>query len=233
VAVLDRTLGFRTLARRLTTGVLTFGCGCFPAITHGARVEDGVIVGVTGGLGSGDTHVEGDEGGIRLRQPIIGPFVGYGSAPARRDLPRFYVGAAVPVFFPLAQVDAYMQLPPAWTGPVAMGVGAVASSEGVTGYALLGGDLNQTSSWHIGAGYGRRQSSSRFQSSSGAWVGSAAIESAHGYLRTQVFLQGAVGNLPGSCFDDPAAHRSTCTRGEHTSAVALGVTLGRHQKKRQ
>ena len=233
MAVQDRAIGVRALARRLATGILAGVCGCFPAITHGARVEDGLIVGLTGGLGSGDTHVEGDEGGIRLRQPIIGPFVGYGSAPVRRDLPRFYVGAAVPVFFPLAQVDAYLQLPPAWTGPFALGVGAVASTEGVTGYALVGGDLDQTTAWHIGAGYGRRESSSRFQSSSGAWVGSAAIESAHGYLRTQVFLQAAVGNLPGSCFDDPVSQRSMCTRGEHSGAVALGVTLGRHQQKRR
>jgi hypothetical protein len=207
-------------------------CGCFPAITHGARIEDGWVAGLTGGLALGETHVEGDEGGIRLRQPIIGPFVGYGNAPAQASQPRFYIGAAVPVFFPLAQIDAYAQLPPAWTGSLALGAGAVASSEGVTGYALMGGDLNPASAWHIGAGYGRRTSSSRFQSSSPAWVGSAGIEMASGYLRTQLFVQAAVGNRPGSCFDDPVSHRSTCTRGENANAAALGVTVGRHQKKR-
>lgn len=220
------------LARQLATGILVAACGCFPAITHSARVEDGWIAGLTGGIGSGDTHVEGDEGGIRLRQPIIGPFIGYGHASDRRDVPRFYVGAAVPVFFPLTQVDAYVQLPPAWTGPLALGAGAVASIEGASGYALVGGDIDRTTAWHIGAGYGGRMSSDRFQSSSRAWIGSAAIEKAGGYLRTQIFLQAASGRIPGTCYDDPVSHHSTCTRGEHNSAVALGITLGRHQRKK-
>jgi len=217
----------------MTTCALAITCGCFPAMTHGARIEDGFIVGLTGALASGETHVEGDEGGIRLREPIIGAFIGYGSAPIRRDLPRFYVGAAVPVFFPLAQIDAYIQLPPAWTGSLAVGAGGVASIEGATGYALVGGEINPSTAWHVGAGYGRRNSSSTSQSSSPAWVGSATVEMARGYLRTQMFLQVASGEIPGQCFNDPVIRRSTCTRGEHRSAAALGISLARHQRKRK
>jgi hypothetical protein len=219
-------------ARHIAMCALAVTCGCFPAMTHGARIEDGFIVGLTGAVASGATHVEGDEGGIRLREPVLGPFIGYGSAPSRRDVPRFYVGAAVPVLFLLAQVDAYMQLPPAWTGPLAVGAGGVASFEGATGYALVGGEINPSTAWHVGGGYGRRNSSSTSQSSSPAWVGSAAVEMARGYLRTQIFLQAASGEIPGQCFDNPVTRRS-CSRGEHSNAAALGISLGRHQRNRK
>ena len=219
------------LARRaLAIPFLASASGCFPAITHGPRIENGFIIGVTGGLASGDTHVEGDEGGIHLRQPVIGPFLGYGIAPSRPDLPGFYLGAAVPVFFPATQIDAFLQLPPAWTGRLSMGAGGVASLDGVTGYTMLGGQFNATAGWHVGAGFGTRQSSSRFQSSSPAWLGSAAIEAASGHLRTQFFLQFADGRIPGSCFNDPLTSREVCSRGERATAMTLGVSLARHQR---
>jgi hypothetical protein len=218
------------VSRTPATFLLALACGCFPAITHGPKIENGFIVGVTGGSVSGNTHAEADEGGIYLRQPVLGAFIGYGHAPTRRELPGFYLGAAVPLFFPAAQVDAFLQAPPGLTGPLSAGVGAIASGDGTAGYTMLGGQLNRTTAWHVGAGYGSRRSSSSFQSSSPAWMGSAAIETATGYLRTQIFLQIANGRTPGYCFDDPAGHSSRCTLGERAHAMTLGISLGRHER---
>ena len=46
---------------------------------------------------SGDAHTEGDEGGIFLRNGIIGAYGGYGWASSSRTNPGFYLGIAVPV----------------------------------------------------------------------------------------------------------------------------------------
>ena len=223
-----------TIARRATSRIVAiFGLaavsGCFPALTHGARVEDGWIVGVMAGSTSGDTHVEGDEGGIHLRQAMIGPFVGYGTAPARPAVPGYYIGAAVPVFFPGTQVEAYLQLPPVLTPHFAAGLGGTASLEGAHGYAMVGGDFDRTTSWYVAGGYGSRQSSSRFQSTSPAGFANGGIIIASGYLRTQFFAQLATGRIPGSCFTDPVTHADVCNRGEPARAVSFGVSLGRQQ----
>jgi hypothetical protein len=219
----------RASIRAIGSIILACACACFPAVTHSARVEEGWIAGVMAGTTSGDTHVEGDEGGIHLRQAAIGPFVGYGSAAARPREPGYYVGAVVPVFFPLAQLDAYLQVPPALTGSVATGLGLTASTEGLHGYGMLGADLDRRTSWYVAGGYGSRQSSSRFQSSSPAWFGNAGIVLASGYLRTQVFAQFAGGRIPGSCFDDPTTRTRVCDRGEQAHAFSLGISLGRQQ----
>jgi hypothetical protein len=209
------------MKRILAACALVCACGCFPAITHGARVEDGWVAGVMAGTTDGDTHVEGDEGGIHLRQALIGPYVGYGSASSRRSMPGFYIGAAVPVFFPLAQVDAYLQLPPAVTGPLSAGFGGTASGEGVHGYAMFGADLDRKTSWYVSGGYGERQSSSTFQGGSPAWFGNAGIIMASGYLRTQLFVQYADGLIPAPC--------EGCKATERAHALSLGIALGRHQ----
>src|SRR5215471_12068752 len=108
--------------------VLACTAGCFPAVMHGAHIEEGWIAGVTAATTSGDTHTEGDEGGIYLRQAMIGPFVGYGSASSSPAQPGYYIGAVVPVIYPFAQIDAYLELPPGLTRPVATGVGVTASA---------------------------------------------------------------------------------------------------------
>jgi hypothetical protein len=208
---------------------LVGACGCFPAVTHGARIEDGWIAGLMAGTTAGDVHVEGDEGGIHLRQAVIGPFVGYGTAPARPTQPGYYIGTVVPVFFPATQIDAYVQLPPAWTPHFAAGLGGTASFESVHGYGMLGGDLDPTISWYVAGGYGSRQSSSRFQSTSPAWFGNAGIIIASGFLRTQLFVQSAAGRIPGSCFTDPITQANVCDRGEQAHAVSFGLSLGRQQ----
>lgn len=214
--------------RILAAGLLTFASGCFPAITHGPKVESGFIFGVTGGVVEGPEHVEGDEGGIRLRQPVLGPFIGYGFAPSRPERPGFYVGAAVPLLFPLAQVDAFLQLPPAWTGSFAAGVGTIASIDHVDGYAMLGRPITHSAAWHVGLGYGTRYAT--HDTPSPAVVGSAAIEYASGHLRTQLFVQRAIGRIPGSCTYDVHATR-TCRPGPRATATAVGLSVGRSSRK--
>ena len=202
-------------------------CGCFPAVTHGARVEDGWIGGVMAGSTSGGTHVEGDEGGIHLRQAVIGPFIGYGTASPRPTLPGYYIGMAVPVLFPYTQLDGYLQLPPAWTPHFVTGLGGIASLEGAHGYAMVGGDFDRANSWYLAGGYGSRQSSSTFQSTSPAWFGNAGVVMAYGYLRTQLFVQAAGGRIPASCFTDPITQANTCELGEKARAMSFGISLGR------
>lgn len=216
--------------RRISaSAILLLACGCFPAVTHGARIEEGWIGGIMAGTTSGDTHVEGDEGGIHLRQAAIGPFFGFGSASSRPTEPGYYLGAVVPLFFPAAQVDAYLQLPPIVTGPAAAGVGVTASAEGTHGYGMLGADFNRMTSWYVAGGYGSRRSSSSFQTTSPAWFGNAGIIIASGYLRTQLFAQFATGRIPGSCFNDPGTQTQTCSLGEHARALSAGISLGRQQ----
>jgi hypothetical protein len=222
----------RSRSKSLHAGLfilLACASACFPAVTHGARIEEGWIGGVMAGTTSGDTHVEGDEGGIHLRQATIGPFVGYGSAPVRRWEPGYYLAVAAPVFVPYAQLDAYLQLPPAMTGPLAAGLGLTASIEGLHGYGMLGGDFDKTRSWYIAGGYGSRESSSRFESTSPVWFGNGGVIIAYGYLRTQLFVQFASGRIPGSCFDDPATRTRVCDRGEPARALSAGIALGRQE----
>ena len=213
--------------RALACGLLAGVTGCFPAITHGPKIEDGFIVGVTGAIPSGPEHVEGDEGGIRLRNPVLGPYAGFGVAPSTPRDVGFYIGAAVPLLFPLAQVDAFVQLPPAWTGPLSAGVGMIASVEHIDGYAMLGGQLDRLTAWHVGLGYGTRWPESN-KTQSAAWVGSVALERAHGRLRTQFFAQFAHGRPPESCANYPGA--PACSPAPRETATAVGMSIGRHRR---
>jgi hypothetical protein len=213
---------------RALTGVLLAGvAGCFPAITHGPRIEDGLVVGVTGAIPRGPEHVEGDAGGIRLRNPVGGPYAGFGVAPARPQDPGYYIGVAVPLLFPMTQVDAFIQLPPAWTGPLSAGVGTIVSVEHVDGYAMLGGQIDRLTAWHIGLGYGTRWPESN-KTTSAAWVGSLALEKAHGRLRTQFFAQFAHGRPQESCPDYPGA--PPCVAPPRETAAAFGMSIGRHSR---
>jgi hypothetical protein len=213
--------------RALTCGLIAGATGCFPAITHGPKIEDGLIVGLTGALPSGPEHVEGDEGGIRLRNPVLGPYAGFGVASTRPQDAGYYVGVAVPLLFPLTQVDAFVQLPPALTGPLSAGVGMIASIEHVDGYAMLGGQIDRLTAWHIGLGYGTRWPESN-KTKSAALVGSLALEKAHGRLRTQFFVQFAHGRPPQSCPDYPGA--PPCSDAPRETATAAGMSIGRHSR---
>ena len=196
---------------------------CFPAVTHGPRVEPGLAAGLTAAYTRGPTHVEGDEGGIRLRSGVVGAYGGYGWTPASARAPRLYLAVAVPILFPHAQVDAFVQAPPAWTGALSTGAGVVASVEGVHVYGQAGRVSDRGMGWYLTGGYGRRESWSTEQSSSPAWFGAAAVQLAAGHARAHLFVQGADGRIPGQCRVVPGG---PCARGERARAVAVGATVG-------
>lgn len=218
------------ILRRLAPLAMLLVAACFPTITHGPRVEKGFVFGVTGASTTGDTHVEGDEGGIHLRGGVFGPFLGYGWTSDDRRKPAAYLGLAVPAFFPYAQADLYVQAPQAWTGPLAAGIGGVGSIEGGSAYGQLGFQPQRGIGWQMMGGYGVRTSSSDFQSSSPAWIGSVGLSLATGHFRGMLFVQGADGRAPGNCFTDPSTHSQQCDTGPHARAVSFGVSLGRHQR---
>ena len=218
------------MRRRLAPLCTMLVTACFPTITHGPRVENGFVFGVTGATTSGDTHTEGDEGGFHLRDGTIGPFVGQGWAPSTPRHPGAYLGLVVPLFFPLAQVDFYVQAPPAWTGPLAAGMGGTGSIEGGSVYGQLGFQPDRGIGWQAMAGYGVRASSSDFQGTSPAWVGNLGLSFASGHFRGLLFVQGANGREPASCFTEPVTQQRRCDPGDRARAVSFGVSLGRHQR---
>ena len=203
---------------------------CFPTITHGPRVENGFVFGMTAATTSGDEHVEGDEGGIRLREGTLGAFVGQGWAASDRRKPSAYFGLVVPAFIPYAQADLYVQVPQAWTGPLAAGVGGTGSIEGGSLYSQIGFQPERGLGWQAMAGYGVRTSTSRDQSTSPAWVGNIGLSFASGHFRGLLFVQGADGRAPGNCFTEPATQIRRCETGPHARAMSLGVSLGRHRQ---
>jgi hypothetical protein len=112
---MERHIGMT--ARRFAPIGALLVTACFPTITHGPRVENGVGYGLTAATTSGDTHVEGDEG-VALRSGTFGAFVGQGWAAADPHKASAYLGLVVPVFVPYAQLDLYVQSPRAWTDPL-------------------------------------------------------------------------------------------------------------------
>lgn len=203
---------------------------CFPTIVHGPRVENGFAFGVTAASTSGDTHTEGDEGGIHLRDGAIGAFIGQGWAPSNPRSPGAYVGVVVPVFFPYSQLDLYIQAPTAWTGALSAGLGAMGSIEGGSVYTQVGIQPESGVGWQAMAGYGVRASSSRFQGTSPAWIGNLGVSFASGHFRGLLFVQGARGREPESCFTDPSTQRQQCELGDRARAISFGVSLARHQR---
>ena len=203
---------------------------CFPTITHGPRVENGFVFGVTAATTSGDTHTEGDEGGVALREGTFGAFLGQGWASTNPRKPSAYFGLVVPAFVPYAQVDLYVQAPQAWTGPLAAGLGGTGSIEGGSLYSQVGFQPERGIGWQAMAGYGVRTSTATDQSTSPAWVGNLGLSLASGHFRGLLFVQGADGRAPGNCFTDPSTQIRRCETGPHGRAVSIGVSLGRHQR---
>lgn len=188
------------------------------------------MFGVTAASTTGDTHVEGDEGGVALREGTFGPFIGQGWAASDSHKPSAYFGLVVPVFVPYAQVDVYVQAPQAWTGVLAGGVGGTGSIEGGSLYGQFGYQPERGIGWQAMAGYGVRASISSEQSSSPAWVGNVGLSLASGHFRGLLFVQGADGRAPGNCFTNPATQSRQCETGPHARAVSIGVSLGRHRR---
>jgi hypothetical protein len=210
---------------------LAGSAGCFPVVMHGARVEQGASIGLTAATTGGDTHTEGDEGGIYLRTGNIGAYAGYGWESTSATNPGFYLGIAVPVLFPATQVDAYLQAPPAWTGPVQAGIGAAVNYESAHAYAMLGRQNDLGTGWSLHAGYGDRGAASSFLGRSPAFVAGGAGHftfARHG--RLQVYVQGALGRDPEDCLSDPPGSTiRLCTPGRPSRALAAGVALGWHK----
>ncbi len=191
---------------------------CFPAITHGPRIDPGPTIGATVSATGGPTYTEGDAGGIHLRQGQIGLHAGYGWEPASPRHPAFFASVAVPVLFPAVQVDLFVQAPPAWTGRFAAGVGVNADFEREDLYVQFGRISDAGNGWFLMQGIDRRQPSS-FYSASTVSVTGAALQFTRRTLRTYVFAQYAAGRTPGACASLPSC------RGEPSTALALGVTM--------
>lgn len=203
--------------------------GCFPAITHGPRIEPGASAGLVASVTTGATHTEGDEGGIRLRQGVIGAYGNYGWAAARRK-PGASIGVAVPIFFPLTQIDLFVEAPRGWLPREgAAGVGLVVDAMSFSAYGEVGQIGAGNNGWFLIGGYGRRQSNSRFESASPAWYGGGAVQIASSWTRTRLFVQFASGRDPGDC---PVDGSSGCSLGRRASAVSTGVSLGWQQRAR-
>jgi hypothetical protein len=195
---------------------------------HGARVENGASFGLTASTTSGDTHTEGDEGGIHLRSGIIGGYAGYGFPPESATNPGLYVGVAVPVLFPGTQVDVYFQAPPAWTSPLQAGIGFTADLESANGYAMLGRQNERGSGWSLHAGYGVRGAASDLLGRSPAlFVGGAVHLPFARHGRAQGYIQTAQGRDPENCFTGSTIGR--CTPGRPTRALTAGVAVGWHR----
>jgi hypothetical protein len=198
--------------------VLSTGA-CFPAVTHGPRVESGLTAGATlGGTAGSPRYTVGDAGGIRLRNAVKGAYLGYGRA---ASTPRS-LGAFAAVSVPAMQLDTYLQLPASRTGAFVGGFGVVAGPNSVMPYLQAGQVTAEGHGWWTSLGYGRYAPDDLSLCPSRAWTGTAAIQQAHGPFRTQFYLQGATGRIPGPRRPDPPS----CAPGETGQALALGVSLG-------
>jgi hypothetical protein len=219
------------LRPRSTIGVGALALGaCFPAVAHGPRIEPGLAAGLTASVSAGPRHTEGDEGGIRLRQGVIGVYGGQGWAARRPTAPSAYVGVAIPVFFPLTQVDLFVEAPRAWLpAHGAAGLGVVLDVEGFSAYGQAGRITDAGNGWFLTGGYGRRSSWARHETASPAWFGGAAVQLANRWSRTRLFVQGATGRDPGPCSTAPGI--AGCVDGRRTTALAAGVSLGWQQRK--
>jgi hypothetical protein len=211
--------------RVLGGAVLALSCsGCFPAVTHGPRVESGLSAGAMVGATAGTpTYTEGDAGGLRLRNAVQGVYLGYGLASSTPGRVGVYAAASVPV----RQVDAYLQLPPDWTGPLVGGLGVVAAPEGVLPYAQLGSVSPEADGWWVALAQGRHRPSADYLCSSRAWMATAALQRSRGGLRSHFYVQGATGHLPAF----RSSGTSACERGEAGHALAIGISLGWQQRR--
>ena len=196
--------------------------GCFPPVIHGPRVDDGLSVGGSVAITRGPTYTEGDFGGIRLRHGQVGLHAGHGWAAKAPNRPGFFAGVVVPVYFPLAQLNLFMQLPPAWTRAVAAGLGVAGGSENISGYAQVGRVSDGGRGWFLTQGVSQR-ARYRARGSSTASLSGAALQFTRRSLRTYVHLQYAFGDQPGSCPYE--GNLLPCIPGPRSHAVSLGTTV--------
>lgn len=93
-------------------------------VAHGPAVHPGFSAGVTAALGSGPTYENGDDPGP-FYIGALAVNAAYGWRPKSDALPALRVGVTGPREGGAA-IDAYLQLPPAWLGPLSAGVGVMA-----------------------------------------------------------------------------------------------------------
>ena len=204
--------------------LVLLAAACFPAVTHGPRVDSGLSAGATlGGTVGSPSYTVGDAGGNRLRNAVKAVYLGYGRAPST---PGGF-GAFAAVSVPAMQVDTYLQLPPAWTGAFVGGLGVAADPQAVMPYVQFGKVSTEGMGWWTSLGHGRYTPDGRSLCPSRAWMGTAAIQGTSGPFRSQFYLQGAVGHVPGYRQREPAR----CDRGEAGHALALGASVGWQQRR--
>ena len=119
-------------------GLLPLTAACAPMIPHGPDVKPGFSVGASAALGTGPTYENGDDPGPFYRGAVLVNSA-YGLRSENGSLPAIRVAAQSPTDEAVG-TDVYVQVPPAWLGRMAGGVGLLA--EFPTGrrlpYAQLG-----------------------------------------------------------------------------------------------
>lgn len=219
--VIDPRLMHRVMRATVASGLALCVSACFPAITHGPRIDNGPALGISGSIPGGPTYTEGDEGGIRLRTGMTGAHVGYGWAAKTPNHPGVYTSLTVPVLYPLAQAELFFQAPPAWTKRYSAGVGVTASID-ITDVVAQFGEINdEGSGWFVTQGVGRRRVS-EFYSVSMVSLSGLAYQFTRGNGRGYLFAQYAVGRRPESCSYYPT---KSCPAGERTQAFSAGVSV--------
>ncbi len=203
--------------------------GCFPAVLHGPQVEPGPRGAAVASVAAGPTYVEGDEGGIRLRNAPVGLGVGHGWRAASDARPSLFVGAFVPVYFPMAQLDVYLQAPRAWTGGAAGGLGLNVGTGQATPYLQVGRVSARGTGWSTVQGWSVRRGS-EFRSRSVAWVPGLAGHLGGTRTTLHVFAMGAVGREPGDCLTLPATGRE-CRPGRRSRTLLGGAALEVHGRR--
>lgn len=235
---MNSVAGHRTRRARGPSGraglVATFllsVAACFPPVIRGPQIEDGFSAGATiGGTAGQVTYPVGDWGGNRLRNAVKGVFLGYGRSPDEQTSFGGY-GAVV---IPSMQLDAYAQLPPGWTGKFAGGVGVVLDPRSQTPYVQFGRTSTAGNGWWVGLGHGwYRPGRHGYETTSTAGLGTAAVQLTHGGLRTQLWVQGASGRVPGYCSTPSGQEERECVRGERGRAVSVGLTVGWQQRSEE
>jgi len=203
--------------------------GCFPAVLHGPQVEPGLRGTAVASIAAGPTYVEGDEGGIRLRNAPIGLGIGHGWRATSDARPSLFVGAFVPIFFPAAQLDVYVQAPRAWTGGASGGLGLNIGGEQATPYLQVGRVSARGTGWSTIQGLSVR-AGSEHRSRSVAWVPGLAGHVGGTRTTLHVFAMGAVGREPGDCLTLPATGRES-RPGRHSRTLLGGAALEVHGRR--
>lgn len=125
--------------------LVAFAAACAPMVTHGPRVQPGVTASVTTGGSRAlcDTACELD----LTPQVALGVARGWAATETR---PGFSLGANVSVIS--SDVDAYVQAPTGWTGPLQAGVGGLVGIDHAMPYVQLGRLREDGSGWYTTQG---------------------------------------------------------------------------------